>query len=79
MAVKVKIKKRVLLRLLATRNMSQNGLARGAGLKSGHVSQLISGDRNVSPATRAKILTALHGVQFEDIFTIVSDRRASHQ
>jgi transcriptional regulator with XRE-family HTH domain len=74
MAVKVKIKRKAFLRLLAVRNMSQNGLARGAGLKSGHVSQLIRGDRNVSPATRAKILAALNGVQFEDVFSIIQDR-----
>jgi transcriptional regulator with XRE-family HTH domain len=73
MAVKVKIKKRALLILLATRNMSQNGLARVAGLKGGHVSQLINGDRNVSPVTRERLLKAMQPVKFEDIFTIIPD------
>jgi DNA-binding LacI/PurR family transcriptional regulator len=50
--------------------MSQNGLGRGAGLQSGHVSQLISGKRNVSPATRQKILQTLNGVEFDEIFVI---------
>ncbi len=50
--------------------MSQNGLGRGAELQSGHVSQLISGKRNVSPETRIKILKALNGVQFDEIFVI---------
>jgi len=66
----VKIKPKPLLTILAKENMSQNGLARVAGLQSGHVSQLISGKRNVSPNTRRKILQSLNGVQFDEIFAI---------
>jgi plasmid maintenance system antidote protein VapI len=68
--LKVIIKARALLTILARRNMSQNGLARGASLQSGHVSQLISGKRNVSPATRQRLLAALPGVEFDDVFSI---------
>jgi DNA-binding LacI/PurR family transcriptional regulator len=50
--------------------MSHNGLGRGAGLQSGHVSQLISGKRNVSPASRQKILQCLNGIEFDEIFII---------
>jgi transcriptional regulator with XRE-family HTH domain len=70
MKVIVRIKPRALLTILAKNNMSQNGLGRGAGLQSGHVSQLISGKRNVSPATRQKILQTLNGVEFDEIFVI---------
>ncbi|MGD0252498.1 MAG: hypothetical protein ABSC01_07355 [Verrucomicrobiota bacterium] len=70
MKVIVRIKPKALLTILAKRNMSQNGLGRGAELKSGHVSQLISGKRNVSPATRQKILQAIPGVEFNEIFVI---------
>jgi transcriptional regulator with XRE-family HTH domain len=70
MKVIVRIKQKPLLTILAKQNMSQNGLARGAGLQSGHVSQLISGKRNVSPDTRKKILQTLEGVQFDEIFAI---------
>jgi transcriptional regulator with XRE-family HTH domain len=66
----VTIRSKELLLILAKRNMSQNGLARGAQLQGGHVSQLINGKRNVSPATRQKLLNALPGVQFDDIFAI---------
>ncbi len=66
----VRIKAKPLLRILATRNISQNGLGRVARLTSGHVSQLIKGRRNVSPKTRDKILTALGDVPFDDIFAI---------
>ena len=70
MKIKVKIKSKVLQLIMAKRNMSQNSLGRGANLQSGHVSQLISGKRNVSPETRAKLLKALDGVQFDEIFAI---------
>lgn len=69
--LKVRIKTRKLLLLLAKRNMSANGLARGAELQSGHVSQLINGKRNVSPDTREKILRALPGIEFQQIFSIL--------
>jgi transcriptional regulator with XRE-family HTH domain len=70
MKIKVNIKPKDLLMILTRRNMSQNSLARGAGLQSGHVSQLISGKRNVSPSTREKILRALEGIKFDEIFAI---------
>ena len=70
MKIKVNIKPRALLTILARRNMSQNSLGRVADLQSGHVSQLISGKRNVSPETRTKLLKALDGVQFDEIFAI---------
>jgi transcriptional regulator with XRE-family HTH domain len=70
MKIKVNIKSKALQLIMAKRNMSQNSLGRGANLQSGHVSQLISGKRNVSPDTRAKLLKALDGVQFDEIFAI---------
>jgi transcriptional regulator with XRE-family HTH domain len=70
MKIKVVIKSVALLKILAKRNMSQNGLGRYTGLKSGHVSQLINGKRNVSPASRQKILDSLKGVGFDEIFAI---------
>lgn len=70
MKIYVNIKAKALLTILAKRNMSQNSLGRVADLQSGHVSQVISGKRNVSPETREKILKALNGVQFDEIFSI---------
>lgn len=67
---KVKIKAKALLMILTRRNMSQNSLGRFINLQSGHVSQLISGKRHVSPDARSKILAALPGVEFDDIFSI---------
>ena len=70
MKLKVQIKQKALLTILARENMPQNSFGRFAGLQGGHVSQLISGKRNVSPDTRQKILKALNGVQFNEIFVI---------
>ena len=72
MKIKVTVKSRAMEMLLARRNMSQNSLGRVTGLQSGHVSQLVSGKRNVSPATRQKILQAIDGVEFDEIFAIRS-------
>jgi plasmid maintenance system antidote protein VapI len=66
----VRIKPKALQTILAKNNMSQNGLARISDLQSGHVSQLVSGKRNVSPETRKKLLKALNDVQFDEIFSI---------
>ena len=68
--IRVIIKAKALLEILAKRNMSQNGLARGSQLQSGHISQLISGKRNASPDSRQRLLNALPGVAFDDIFEI---------
>lgn len=70
MKITVNIKAGALLTILARENMSQNSFGRFAGLQGGHVSQLISGKRNVSPETRKKILQALPKIQFDEIFTI---------
>ncbi len=70
MKIRVNIKPKALLLILARRNMSQNSLGRAASLQSGHVSQLISGKRNVSPSTREKLLSALEGTPFDEIFAI---------
>jgi transcriptional regulator with XRE-family HTH domain len=70
MKISVKIKPKEFLTILAKENMSQNSFGRYADLQSGHVSQLISGKRNVSPETRKKILAVLKEVQFDEIFSI---------
>ncbi len=68
--MKVRLRGKVLLEILARRNLSQNALARRAGLTSGHISQLLRGARNVSPRTRKRLLHALDGVPFDQLFSI---------
>jgi len=66
--IKVKINKSVVLKETARRNMSLNMLAHKAGISSGYISQLISGDRCPSPQLREKIQQALQPLTFDDIF-----------
>lgn len=73
--MKVGLKTKPFLEMLAKNNWSQNGFAESAGLSSGHFSQLVRGKRNVSPKTRKKILFALQGGKFEDIFFIKTRKR----
>jgi hypothetical protein len=68
--IKVKINKSVVLKETARRNMSLNMLANKAGISSGYISQLISGDRCPSPQLREKIQKALQPLTFDDIFII---------
>jgi transcriptional regulator with XRE-family HTH domain len=68
--IKVKINKSVVLKETARRNMSLNMLAHKAGISSGYISQLISGDRYPSPQLRGKIQQALQPLTFDDIFIL---------
>jgi transcriptional regulator with XRE-family HTH domain len=49
-------------------NISQNELARQCGLTSGHLSQLLSGQRFAGPTVRAKLLAALAAFEFDELF-----------
>ena len=73
--LKVRIKPKPFLQILARQNMSQNSFGRGAQVTSGHMSQLLTGRRNVSPRTRKKIMDALPGVTFEQIFSHTFDKK----
>jgi transcriptional regulator with XRE-family HTH domain len=68
--MKVRIKTKRFLELIAKNNWTQNGFALLAHLTSGHLSQLVRGKRNVSASTREKILSQLQGTTFDDIFLI---------
>jgi hypothetical protein len=70
--MKVKLKARVIRRILARKNVSQNWLALHVGTSSGYMSQLMAGTRNPSPHMREKILEVLKGHEFDDLFTLQS-------
>ena len=53
---------------IARLNVSQNELARRLDLTSGFLSQLLNGKRFAGPDTRRKIMEALPGIPFDDIF-----------
>ena len=54
---------------LDERDISQNELARLAGISPGYLSQLMSGARSPSPPVRRRLLRVL-GLDFDDLFTI---------
>ncbi len=68
--IKVKINKATVEKEIARRNLSLNMLAIKAGISSGYISQLISGDRYPSPQLREKLQKALQPLTFDDIFIL---------
>lgn len=55
---------------MASANCSQNVLARRIGVSRSYLSQLINGRREPSPKVREKLLDALCGATFDDLFVI---------
>jgi transcriptional regulator with XRE-family HTH domain len=55
-------------RELARLNLSQNTLARRAGVSSGFMSQLLTGRRFAGPETRQKIMDCLPKLNFDQLF-----------
>lgn len=53
---------------LSRRNMTQNELARAAGISSGHVSLLMNGRRSPSPRVRRRLQAALGVTDFDELF-----------
>ena len=51
-------------------NMSQNELARLAGITLGYLPQLMYGKRHPGPETRRLLLEALGAASFDDIFIL---------
>lgn len=54
--------------LLNRLNMTQNELARLAGISSGYLSQLMTGTRRPSAELRRRLMKALGVTRFEDLF-----------
>lgn len=56
--------------LLNRLNMTQNELARLAGISSGYLSQLMTGTRRPSAELRRRLMKALGVTRFEDLFIL---------
>ena len=54
-------------------NMTQNELARLAGISSGYLSQLMTGKRRPGPETRRRLLQAFSAT-FDDLFILEAAR-----
>ncbi len=68
--LRVRLKKRAVWEMLLRKNMTQNDLARKAKLNTGHLSQIINGDRFPSAVVRRKLMEALSTADFDAIFEI---------
>ena len=68
---RVRLDPRALWDHLTRRNMSQNELARVAELSPGYLSELVAGNKSPQAATRRKLLAALGGLAFDDLFIMV--------
>ena len=56
--------------LLNRLNMSQNELARLAGISSGYLSQLMTGTRRPSAELRRRLMEVLDVTRFDDLFIL---------
>ena len=55
---------------LTRRNISQNELARLAELSPSYLSELVAGSKSPQAATRRKLLAAMDGLTFDDLFIV---------
>ena len=67
---RVRLRSEAVESLLARRNYSQNGLARGLHISSGYISQIMRGRRFPSPALRQRLMEALGIEDFDVLFMI---------
>ncbi len=68
--LKVQLNAKLIRRILARKNLSQNWLAGRIGASSAYMSQMMSGVRNPSPAMRETIMQALKDYSFDDLFKL---------
>ena len=65
---RVKLNPERVWKLMHRRNVSQNDLARLAGISSGYLSQLMRGRRCPSPECRRRLMRILGVTMFDDLF-----------
>ena len=68
--VKVKLNRTVFEVAMTRKNLSQRDLAEKIGFSRSHVSHIINGRREPSPAMRRLILEHLREYTFDDLFII---------
>ena len=72
--LRTKLNRRAFEIAITKRNISQNHAAQKIGVSKTHLSQLVTGKKSPSPATRQRILDYFQGSTFDDFFVIeVSD------
>lgn len=67
---RVRLRTEAVWELLNRLNMSQNELARRAGIRSGYMSQVMSGQRFASPGVRQRLMNVLGVTEFDVLFVL---------
>ena len=67
---RVRLRTEVVWELLNRLNLSQNQLAQRAGIASGYMSQLMSGQRFASPRVRRRLMDVLGVTDFDYLFIL---------
>jgi transcriptional regulator with XRE-family HTH domain len=75
--IKVCLRRKNIITLLAKLNRSQNSLARDMDISSGYMAQLLTGTRNPGPKMRVKIMRVFRRHKWDYLFEIVVDRKSS--
>ena len=68
--IKVKLNRNAFEVAMSKKNLSQRDLAENIGFSRSHVSHIINGRREPSPAMRRQILEHLREYTFDDLFII---------
>jgi len=75
--LKIKLNREFVERVLARRNISQNGLARRLRVSSGYISLIMTGGRYISPKMRRGILRYFRRYTFNELFIIIEDGKGN--
>ena len=67
---RVRLRDRAVWDYMTRNNVSQNELARLAGLSPSYLSQLIAGLKSPQAGSRRKLLRAMAGTTFDDLFIV---------
>ena len=67
---RVRLDARAVWDYLTRRNISQNELARLAELSPSYLSELVAGTKSPQAGTRRKLLAAMDGLTFDDLFIV---------
>ena len=67
---RVRLDSRAVWEHLTRRNISQNELARLAELSPSYLSELVAGTKSPQAGTRRKLLAAMDGLTFDDLFIV---------
>ena len=73
--LKIMLNREFVEKVLARRNISQNGLAKRLRISSGHMSLIMNGDRYISAKIRRRICRYFRHYDFNDIFIIIDDSK----